>query len=75
MKKKKLDIVTGLVHKTTNVNLVVKSDCYIYLFIFNFVSKDFGEAYHIGVDVAEDDPNAGKFFYGPNVWPPAGNSR
>ncbi|KAH9781691.1 Fe2OG dioxygenase domain-containing protein [Citrus sinensis] len=33
--------------------------------------KDFGEAYHIGVDVAKDDPNCGKFFYGPNIWPPA----
>ncbi|KAK9200109.1 hypothetical protein WN944_015304 [Citrus x changshan-huyou] len=33
--------------------------------------KDFGEAYHIGVDEAKDDPNCGKFFYGPNIWPPA----
>ncbi|KAK9205194.1 hypothetical protein WN943_015461 [Citrus x changshan-huyou] len=37
--------------------------------------KDFGEAYHIGVDVAKDDPNCGKFFYGPNIWPPAGKKK
>ncbi|KAJ4713830.1 2-oxoglutarate (2OG) and Fe(II)-dependent oxygenase superfamily protein [Melia azedarach] len=33
--------------------------------------KDFSEAFHIGVEVSEDDPNAHDFFYGPNLWPPA----
>ncbi|KAJ4713835.1 2-oxoglutarate (2OG) and Fe(II)-dependent oxygenase superfamily protein [Melia azedarach] len=32
---------------------------------------DFGEIFHIGVDVSEDDPHAHDFLYGPNVWPPA----
>ncbi|XP_024020682.1 2-oxoglutarate-Fe(II) type oxidoreductase isoform X1 [Morus notabilis] len=30
---------------------------------------DYKEGYYIGVEVAEDDPEAEKPFYGPNVWP------
>lgn len=38
----------------------------------NQVQGDFKEGYYIGVEVAQDDPEAQKPFYGPNVWPPAG---
>lgn len=72
IRKKK--IITNCLHKVININLVIKSRL-LYLFFYFFFPKDFGEAYHIGVDVAKDDPNCGKFFYGPNIWPPAGNSR
>ncbi|XP_015571818.1 2-oxoglutarate-Fe(II) type oxidoreductase hxnY isoform X1 [Ricinus communis] len=30
---------------------------------------DYKEGYYIGVEVPEDDPEADKPFYGPNVWP------
>ncbi|GLT48516.1 hypothetical protein SLA2020_221370 [Shorea laevis] len=30
---------------------------------------DYKEGYYIGVEVPEDDPDAEKPFYGPNVWP------
>ncbi|XP_057985673.1 2-oxoglutarate-Fe(II) type oxidoreductase-like isoform X1 [Hevea brasiliensis] len=32
---------------------------------------DYKEGYYIGVEVPEDDPQAEKPFYGPNVWPAA----
>ncbi|CAK7337492.1 unnamed protein product [Dovyalis caffra] len=35
----------------------------------NQVHGDYKEGYYIGVEVPEDDPEAGKPFYGPNVWP------
>lgn len=34
---------------------------------------DYKEGYYIGVEVAEDAPEAEKPFYGPNVWPAPGN--
>ncbi|XP_024020686.1 2-oxoglutarate-Fe(II) type oxidoreductase isoform X2 [Morus notabilis] len=37
--------------------------------IENQVHGDYKEGYYIGVEVAEDDPEAEKPFYGPNVWP------
>ncbi|XP_074280916.1 kihadalactone A synthase LFS isoform X2 [Silene latifolia] len=33
------------------------------------VQGDFKEGYYIGVEVPDDDPEAEKPFYGPNVWP------
>uniref|UniRef100_A0A7C9D504 Aminocyclopropanecarboxylate oxidase n=3 Tax=Opuntia streptacantha TaxID=393608 RepID=A0A7C9D504_OPUST len=33
------------------------------------VHGDYKEGYYIGVEVPEDDPEADKPFYGPNVWP------
>lgn len=33
---------------------------------------DYKEGYYIGVEVPEDDPEAEKPFYGPNVWPATG---
>lgn len=33
---------------------------------------DYKEGYYIGVEVPEDDPEAEKPFYGPNVWPADG---
>ncbi|XP_021741429.1 2-oxoglutarate-dependent dioxygenase mpl2-like isoform X2 [Chenopodium quinoa] len=33
------------------------------------VQGDYKEGYYIGVEVPEDDPEAEKPFYGPNVWP------
>lgn len=33
---------------------------------------DYKEGYYIGVEVPEDDPEAQKPFYGPNVWPASG---
>ncbi|KAB2050018.1 hypothetical protein ERO13_A13G196100v2 [Gossypium hirsutum] len=33
---------------------------------------DYKEGYYIGVEVPEDDPEAEKPFYGPNVWPEDG---
>ncbi|CAN0901481.1 2-oxoglutarate-Fe(II) type oxidoreductase hxnY [Linum grandiflorum] len=35
----------------------------------NQVHGDYKEGYYIGVEVPEDDPEADKPFYGPNVWP------
>ncbi|KAL5545849.1 hypothetical protein UlMin_005536 [Ulmus minor] len=35
----------------------------------NQVHGDYKEGYDIGVEVAEDDPDAEKPFYGPNIWP------
>ncbi|KAJ7973798.1 2-oxoglutarate (2OG) and Fe(II)-dependent oxygenase superfamily protein [Quillaja saponaria] len=35
----------------------------------NQVHGDYKEGYYIGVEVAGDDPEAQKPFYGPNVWP------
>jgi hypothetical protein len=34
---------------------------------------DYKEGYYIGVEVDEDDAEAEKPFYGPNVWPAPGN--
>ncbi|MBA0603418.1 hypothetical protein Gorai_003565 [Gossypium raimondii] len=36
------------------------------------VVGDYKEGYYIGVEVPEDDPEAEKPFYGPNVWPEDG---
>jgi hypothetical protein len=36
------------------------------------VVGDYKEGYYIGVEVPEDDPEADKPFYGPNVWPADG---
>lgn len=36
---------------------------------------DYKEGYYIGVEVDEDDAEAEKPFYGPNVWPAPGNYR
>ncbi|KAF8400896.1 hypothetical protein HHK36_014199 [Tetracentron sinense] len=33
------------------------------------VNGDYKEGYYLGVEVPEDDPEAQKPFYGPNVWP------
>ena len=33
---------------------------------------DYKEGYYIGIEVPENDPDIGKLFYGPNVWPPSG---
>lgn len=33
---------------------------------------DYKEGYYIGVEVAEDDPESHKPFYGPNKWPAPG---
>ncbi|CAN4113996.1 unnamed protein product [Withania somnifera] len=38
----------------------------------NQINGDYKEGYYIGVEVPEDDPEAEKPFYGPNVWPTAG---
>lgn len=38
------------------------------------VVGDYKEGYYIGVEVPEDDPEADKPFYGPNVWPADGIS-
>ncbi|XWS72085.1 hypothetical protein CRYUN_Cryun02cG0010300 [Craigia yunnanensis] len=38
----------------------------------NQVHGDYKEGYYIGVEVPEDDPDTGKPFYGPNVWPADG---
>ncbi|XP_077217853.1 azadirone synthase LFS-like isoform X2 [Tasmannia lanceolata] len=35
----------------------------------NQVNGDYKEGYYIGVEVSENDPQAEKPFYGPNVWP------
>ncbi|KAL5572564.1 hypothetical protein UlMin_022161 [Ulmus minor] len=35
----------------------------------NQVHGDYKEGYYIGVEVPEDDPDAEKPFYGPNIWP------
>lgn len=35
----------------------------------NQLKGDYKEGYYIGVEVPEDDPQAEKPFYGPNVWP------
>ncbi|XP_074562055.1 azadirone synthase LFS-like [Curcuma longa] len=35
----------------------------------NQISGDYKEGYHIGIEVPEDDLNAEKPFYGPNLWP------
>ncbi|XP_042492376.1 2-oxoglutarate-Fe(II) type oxidoreductase hxnY isoform X2 [Macadamia integrifolia] len=35
----------------------------------NQVNGDYKEGYYIGVEVPEDDPEAEKPFYGPNIWP------
>ncbi|KAG6739688.1 hypothetical protein POTOM_057302 [Populus tomentosa] len=37
-----------------------------------FSQRDYKEGYYIGVEVPEDDPEADKPFYGPNVWPADG---
>ncbi|KAF9662575.1 hypothetical protein SADUNF_Sadunf18G0068500 [Salix dunnii] len=38
----------------------------------NQIHGDYKEGYYIGVEVPEDDPEAHKPFYGPNVWPEDG---
>lgn len=38
------------------------------------ISGDYKEGYYIGVEVAEDDPDAHKPFFAPNLWPSVGNS-
>ncbi|KAK2997452.1 hypothetical protein RJ639_024724, partial [Escallonia herrerae] len=40
-----------------------------YLDPVNQINGDYKEGYYIGVEVPEDDPEAEKPFYGPNVWP------
>ncbi|KAK7358377.1 hypothetical protein VNO77_00304 [Canavalia gladiata] len=35
----------------------------------NQLQGDYKEGYYIGVEVAEDEPDSHKPFYGPNVWP------
>ncbi|ONK66809.1 uncharacterized protein A4U43_C06F12200 [Asparagus officinalis] len=35
----------------------------------NQVNGDYKEGYYIGVEVSEDDPQAQKPFFGPNLWP------
>ncbi|XP_061371131.1 2-oxoglutarate-Fe(II) type oxidoreductase hxnY-like [Gastrolobium bilobum] len=35
----------------------------------NQIHGDYKEGYYIGVEVADDDPESQKPFYGPNVWP------
>lgn len=35
----------------------------------NQINGDYKEGYYIGVEVPEDDPQAEKPFYGPNIWP------
>ncbi|CAK9144284.1 unnamed protein product [Ilex paraguariensis] len=40
-----------------------------YLDPINQVHGDYKEGYYIGVEVPEDDSDAEKPFYGPNVWP------
>ncbi|XP_043722737.1 2-oxoglutarate-Fe(II) type oxidoreductase hxnY-like isoform X2 [Telopea speciosissima] len=35
----------------------------------NQVNGDYKEGYYIGIEVPEDDPEAEKPFYGPNIWP------
>ncbi|KAK2397937.1 hypothetical protein P8452_18742 [Trifolium repens] len=35
----------------------------------NQIHGDYKEGYYIGVEVAEDDPESNKPFYGPNKWP------
>ncbi|CAD5178276.1 unnamed protein product [Musa acuminata subsp. malaccensis] len=35
------------------------------------INGDYKEGYYIGVEVHEDDPQAEKPFYGPNLWPSA----
>ncbi|KAK2986579.1 hypothetical protein RJ640_001708, partial [Escallonia rubra] len=42
-----------------------------YLDPVNQINGDYKEGYYIGVEVPEDDPEAEKPFYGPNVWPAA----
>uniref|UniRef100_A0A2P2L276 Non-haem dioxygenase N-terminal domain-containing protein n=1 Tax=Rhizophora mucronata TaxID=61149 RepID=A0A2P2L276_RHIMU len=37
----------------------------------NQLHGDYKEGYYIGVEVPEDDAEADKPFYGPNVWPPS----
>jgi isopenicillin N synthase-like dioxygenase len=39
-----------------------------------FQVGDYKEGYYIGVEVAEDDPESNKPFYGPNKWPAPGKS-
>ncbi|KAB5514348.1 hypothetical protein DKX38_028254 [Salix brachista] len=38
----------------------------------NQIHGDYKEGYYVGVEVPEDDPEAHKPFYGPNVWPEDG---
>ncbi|KAE8710415.1 Retrovirus-related Pol polyprotein from transposon TNT 1-94 [Hibiscus syriacus] len=47
---------------------------YIELLLFFTAGAvgDYKEGYYIGVEVPEDDPDAEKPFYGPNVWPEDG---
>jgi isopenicillin N synthase-like dioxygenase len=51
----------------------------LFLFRCNFFCilkvGDYKEGYYIGVEVDEDDREAEKPFYGPNVWPAPGNYR
>ncbi|XP_022882475.1 2-oxoglutarate-dependent dioxygenase mpl2 isoform X2 [Olea europaea var. sylvestris] len=35
----------------------------------NQIHGDYKEGYYIGIEVSDDDPDANKPFYGPNVWP------
>ncbi|CAL5360500.1 unnamed protein product [Camellia sinensis] len=37
----------------------------------NQIHGDYKEGYYIGIEVPENDPDIGKLFYGPNVWPPS----
>ena len=43
------------------------------LIIYHLAVGDYKEGYYIGVEVPEDDPEADKPFYGPNVWPASSN--
>ncbi|XP_052880387.1 2-oxoglutarate-Fe(II) type oxidoreductase hxnY-like isoform X3 [Gossypium arboreum] len=45
---------------------------FLTLIIKFMVVGDYKEGYYIGVEVPEDDPEAEKPFYGPNVWPEDG---
>ncbi|KAA8542460.1 hypothetical protein F0562_023403 [Nyssa sinensis] len=40
-----------------------------YLDPINQIHGDYKEGYYIGVEVPEDDPDAQKPYFGPNVWP------
>ncbi|XP_073150539.1 azadirone synthase LFS-like isoform X1 [Henckelia pumila] len=37
----------------------------------NQIHGDYKEGYYIGIELSEDDPDAQKPFYGPNLWPRA----
>jgi len=45
---------------------------FVCFWMYCMVVGDYKEGYYIGVEVPEDDPEADKPFYGPNVWPADG---